>query len=93
RTCILQKEKIILKKNLAVDSLMNMKKDSFLNEEDLNFELKSYDEILNEIEVKLINKALSLSKMNVSETARLLKIPRETLRYKIAKFNLISQSD
>ncbi|MCB9249799.1 MAG: sigma-54-dependent Fis family transcriptional regulator [Ignavibacteriales bacterium] len=93
RTCILQKEKIILKKNLAVDSLMNMKKDSFLNEEDLNFELKSYDEILSDIEVKLINKALALSNMNVSETARLLKIPRETLRYKIAKFNLSPQSD
>ncbi|MCB0742984.1 MAG: sigma-54-dependent Fis family transcriptional regulator [Ignavibacteriae bacterium] len=93
RTCILQKEKIILKKNLAVDSLMNMKKDSFLNEEDLNFELKSYDEILSDIEVKLINKALGLSNMNVSETARLLKIPRETLRYKIAKFNLSPQSD
>lgn len=46
------------------------------------------DEILFNMEAELIKHALKLSDDNASQAARILKIPRETLRYKIAKYGL-----
>jgi len=43
---------------------------------------------LKEIEKALINKALKISRGNKSEAARLLKITRDTLRYKVKKYQL-----
>lgn len=89
RTCILQKVHIIDKDNLAVD-FNDDKKFSAINIQDENIDLTkhSYEELISEIEIIILRKALKSCNGNVSETARLLQIPRETLRYKISKFNL-----
>lgn len=89
RTCILQKEKIIEKHNLAID-FNDGKKFSAINIHDENIDLTkhSYEELISEIEIIILKKALKSCNGNVSETARLLQIPRETLRYKISKFSL-----
>ncbi len=89
RTCILQKGPIIHKDNLAVD-FNDDKKFSAVNIHDENIDLTkhSYEELIAEIETIILKKALKSCNGNVSETARLLQIPRETLRYKISKFNL-----
>ncbi len=49
---------------------------------------KSLEEIIETIEIKLLTKAIEMSKDNISKAARVLRIPRETLRYKIKKYNL-----
>lgn len=46
------------------------------------------DEILFNMEAELIKHALKIAEDNASQAARILKIPRETLRYKIAKYGL-----
>ncbi len=54
----------------------------------MNFNNLSFEEILRETEINLIKKAYEQSGKNTSQTARILKIPRETLRYKLDKYNL-----
>ncbi len=51
---------------------------------------KSLDEIIGEIESQIIIDALKSSNDNVSKAARLLNIPRETLRYKLSKYGLLT---
>ncbi|MCB0732749.1 MAG: sigma-54-dependent Fis family transcriptional regulator, partial [Ignavibacteriae bacterium] len=94
RTCILQKNPIIAKENLALDFADN-KIDSSLSifEEEIDFNQYAYEELISQVESVIIKKALNKCNGNVSETARLLKIPRETLRYKISKFNITFQSE
>ncbi len=53
------------------------------------FSGKSLDEIIREIESEIIINALKSSNDNVSKAARLLNIPRETLRYKLSKYGLV----
>ncbi|NCQ12415.1 MAG: sigma-54-dependent Fis family transcriptional regulator, partial [Bacteroidetes bacterium] len=57
-------------------------------DEDFDLTQASYEEILNNIEFKIISKAVSISDGNISQTAKLLQIPRETLRYKLTKLNI-----
>ncbi len=49
---------------------------------------KSLEEIMESTEIKLIESAFKSSGNNISRAARLLKIPRETLRYKMKKYNI-----
>ena len=44
------------------------------------------EEMVGEIEKELIAKALKITGGNVAKTARLLNVPRGTLRYKLEKF-------
>ncbi len=89
RICILQKEPIIEAGHLPAELL----KESVarpLNICDELFENKNLtlDEVLRETEITILKRAFLLSGRNTSKTARLLKIPRETLRYKLTKYEI-----
>ncbi len=49
------------------------------------------EEIVNQVEKELIEKALQVTGRNVAKTSRLLNIPRGTLRYKLEKYDLIGE--
>jgi len=89
RICILQKESIVEAHSLPGE-ISHVKVD---NKEDNTSSPQllgqlSLDEILYNTEVKLLKKAKEIGNNNISQTARILKIPRETLRYKLQKFGL-----
>ena len=46
------------------------------------------DEMIGEIEMDLIGKALKITGGNIAKTARLVNVPRGTLRYKVEKYGL-----
>ena len=50
------------------------------------------DEMVGEIEKDLISKALQITGGNIAKTARLLNVPRGTLRYKVEKYQLEAAS-
>ncbi|ARK30571.1 sigma-54 interaction domain-containing protein [Halalkalibacter krulwichiae] len=51
--------------------------------------IKPLRETLEETEVKLITDALKMTDFNILKTAKILEIPRQTLQYKMKKFQLI----
>ncbi len=55
--------------------------------------LLSYGLSVEEIEKAMLQEALEKAKGNVSEAARLLKITRNTLRYRMGKYNLTSPEE
>ena len=89
RICILQKGNTLEINNLPTEL---SQKDVSPVRETLNANLGKIplDEILLNVELELINNALNFTNQNISQSARLLKIPRETLRYKLKKFGLES---
>ncbi|MGD9898262.1 MAG: sigma-54-dependent transcriptional regulator [Calditrichaceae bacterium] len=89
RICILQKESVIEMRHLPgelINAQLESGSGNLLRKSD--FGGRSFDEIMKETEIRLLEKAYTLSDKNTSKAARLLKIPRETLRYKISKFNI-----
>ncbi len=50
----------------------------------------SFHEMMNSIEKDILDKAFKISGKNTSKTARLLKIPRETLRDKLVRHNIVN---
>jgi len=89
RICILQKNPIIEAKDLPEEwfdtssgSISNLLIDK------IDFQNYSYNEILYNIEKQLLEKAFNMCGKNTSQTARTLKLPRETLRDKLAKYNI-----
>ncbi len=86
RICILQKEPVINLRHLPIELTAETASVS-LDICDELFETRdlSFDEVLQRTEQILIERALSISGGNISKAARLLQIPRETLRYKISK--------
>jgi len=56
-----------------------------------DYEIKSLKKTLSSIEKSLIEKALKKSDGNVSKAAEVLDIPRQTLQYKIGKYNIRTQ--
>jgi two-component system response regulator AtoC len=50
------------------------------------------DEVVGQLEKELIAKAIAITGGNVAKTARLLNVPRGTLRYKLEKYELASES-
>ena len=60
------------------------------NNSDILYDKNKYNlkEILREKEVETINKALKIAKGNRTKTAEILGIPRQTLKYKIDKYNI-----
>ena len=51
-----------------------------------------FEEIVGRLEKELISQAAVITGGNVAKTARLLKLPRGTLRYKMEKYNLTEGS-
>lgn len=77
----------------VIEGLMNMKESEYIECEDLpeyirNSENKSIFQLLEENEKNIILDAMKLWKNNISKTAEYLNIPRQTLQYKIKKFQI-----
>jgi len=51
------------------------------------------EEMVGQIEKELVARALTITGGNVAKTARLLNVPRGTLRYKLEKYELASEPD
>jgi len=47
--------------------------------------------MVGQIEKELVSKALEITGGNVAKTARLLNVPRGTLRYKLEKYGLAEE--
>ncbi len=87
RICILQKQPVVEVFHLPAElTSVNGNTEVNLRNDD-SFE-SSFEDIIRATEIDLIKKAYELSGNNTSQTARLLKIPRETLRYKLEKYNI-----
>jgi two-component system, NtrC family, response regulator AtoC len=89
RICILQNEPEILPSHLPAEWINNKfyykMAESF---DEFGSNGRPYDEILSQMEIAIIKKAFLVSGQNTAKAARLLNIPRETLRYKLSKFNI-----
>ncbi len=89
RTCILHNEQIIDVEHIAADFIGSTRPLSLkICDDDFDLTQASYEDIVCNIEHKIISKAISISDGNISQAAKLLKIPRETLRYKLSKLNI-----
>ncbi len=84
RICILQKGSMVSVENLPGE-ILNPSAAMMPDSPDKNLGQMPLDEIMFNVELELIKKARTIANYNVSQTARLLKIPRETLRYKLSK--------
>jgi len=86
RICILQKEPLIDVKHLPAELVSDSAATSF-NICDEMFETQnlSLEDVLQKTEFILVNRALTVSGGNISKAARLLQLPRETLRYKLSR--------
>ncbi len=89
RVCILQKGETVQAHDLPTELLNEQLQDSFFADEaDINSLTGSLDDILRQTEIKLLKQAYLMSGRNTSKASRLLKIPRETLRYKFTKYKI-----
>lgn len=66
----------------------DMKVESDANKENENIDFPSLNRYLEEIEVNLIKEALEKTNNNISAAARKLNISRQSLQYKLKKYNL-----
>lgn len=88
RICILQRQTVVEAYHLPAELTNTQKeKDVSIKKNDFVFD-SSFEDIIRETEIDLIKKAYELSGSNTSQTARLLKLPRETLRYKLDKYKI-----
>lgn len=92
RICILQKQEFIEAHNLPIElTKMDSSNENLVVDSDkIDFNLISFEDIIKETEISLLKKAFNLSGKNTAQTARMLKIPRETLRYKLEKYKIIN---
>lgn len=88
---MLQEQKIITYSHLPGYIKTRLKKDSFMS---VNLNLSQLEElpplgkVIEKIESALIKKALAETEGNISAAARRLEISRQSLQYKIKKYNL-----
>lgn len=83
-----------------IEGIVSVRDVKIIEEKDLPFKFQQYEEksnhdygkslneVVEETEKKIIKDALVKTANNVTQTAELLKIPRQTLQYKIKKFQL-----
>ncbi len=91
RICILQKEPVIRPAHLPNELIAGTaKQDIGLCDELFNSGDLALEDVLRETEIAVLKRAYNLSGQNTSRAARLLNIPRETLRYKLHKYNIES---
>ena len=93
RISILQKDNIIKLEHLQNELFSRRNGNSKTNYISAPLGKISYDEMVNNFEKKILTEAYKLGKFNTSKTARLLKIPRETLRYKLDRFKISNGED
>lgn len=89
RICILQKSSVVGISNLPGElthNTMKSIKDIVVDPRDNQFH--SLPEAIENMESNIIQQVFTITGGNISKAATLLKIPRETLRYKIAKYNI-----
>ncbi len=79
----------------VIERAMILQKGEQINAKDLNIpilkkeEVKAYNfQSLQEMEIEMIKNALNSTKGNVSKAARILKISRDKLRYRIKRYDL-----
>ncbi len=80
----------IIELNDFPEDLINGKVGKQKSEYETNFELngKSLDELVKNYEVEIIKKVLTQNNFNINKSAQTLKIPRQTLQYKIQKYGI-----
>ncbi len=89
RICILQKSPVVEIHHLPGELINNsMKSIQDMAEEPRYNTTDSLPVIIENMESKIIEKAYTISGGNISKAAGMLKIPRETLRYKISKYKI-----
>lgn len=84
-------DKVYKVKNEANTNVSNIKEyKKNINIENLEIYKEEYNlnKIINEKEIELIKKVLKLTYNNKTKAAKILGIPRQTLKYKIDKYNL-----
>lgn len=77
----------------VIESIMNMKESSFIEIEDLpdnirNKDVKGLSDLMEEYEKSIILEALRICERNISKASDYLRIPRQTLQYKLKKFGV-----
>jgi DNA-binding NtrC family response regulator len=91
RICIMHDDKLIdvhhLPKEIAQTADITFD-NNFLSSFNIPFEGMNLEEVLERVALSFIKKALQLANGNVSQAAKLLGIPRGTLRYKLEKYQL-----
>ncbi len=89
RICILQKEPIVRPGHLPNELITGTANQELgICDELFNSDTLALEDVLRETEIAVLKRAYTLSGKNTSKAARLLNIPRETLRYKLQKYNL-----
>lgn len=78
---------ICMEEYIALSDLPIYLNDEIDEKEDID-SIKPFNQVMESIEKKLIIKALKKAKGNVSNTANILGLARQTLQYKIQKYNI-----
>jgi arginine utilization regulatory protein len=77
----------------VIEGIMNFKQEGIIEIEDLperirNSENNSLQEMLQDVEIRIIKEALVLWNNNISKAAKYLRVPRQTLQYKVKKYRI-----
>lgn len=78
----------------TIESILNLKEDNLITKDDLPDNIKSctsfsLQQSIEEYEKRLIKETLLMCDNNISQAAKKLNIPRQTLQYKLKKINFI----
>ncbi len=87
RITIMTGDEIIQLKDFP-EELLNLSSLQFSQKNEYDLDGKSLDELVQKFEAEIIKKVFKKNKNNVSKTASELKIPRQTLQYKIQKYGI-----
>ena len=76
-----------------IESAINLIETGYISEEDLSENIrrdvnKSLADAIDEVEKDIIMEAMKLWNNNISKTAEYLKVPRQTLQYKLKRFGI-----
>ncbi len=89
RICILQKEPVVRPGHLPNELITGTANQELgICDELFNSDTLALEDVLRETEIAVLKRAFTLSGQNTSKAARILNIPRETLRYKLRKYNI-----
>ena len=89
RICILQKEPEIRPGHLPAELISSTARQELsICDELFNSDTLALEDVLRETEIAVLKRAYTLGGQNTSKAARLLNIPRETLRYKLRKYEI-----
>ncbi|NOX17174.1 MAG: sigma-54-dependent Fis family transcriptional regulator [Chlorobi bacterium] len=89
RISILQNENIISEKHILEEIGYAMENGKNKIKLSIDSDTLNFKDMMEAVETQLITEAFEKSNRNISRTARILQIPRETLRYKLEKFKIL----